>query len=285
MKLHLQTVDFAVSKEQFELYYDASLEMLVTSPVPSSLDKYYDSEGYISHTDANNTWFDRLYQRIKRKNLKSKMKIIESYKPSTKSLLDIGAGTGDFVLRARAYGYDALGVEPNKKAQAIALRKGAKLHLGIDDINHAKFKVITLWHVLEHLPNLDKQIGAILSKLDANGILVIAVPNFNSFDAKYYGKYWAGYDVPRHLWHFSQTSIEKIFEKHNVRVDRIIPMWFDAFYVSLLSEKYKKSNFQLVRAFIIGLLSNISALFSKEHSSLIFVLKKKNEGHKQPYAQ
>ena len=133
-----------------------------------------------------------------------------------------------------------------------------------------------MWHVLEHLPNLQEQIMEIAQLLESGGTLFVAVPNFKSFDSKYYGTYWAAFDVPRHLWHFSKHSIKRLFEKENMEVVSIKPMLFDAFYVSLLSEKYKGNPFYLFSAFFVGLWSNISAFFSKEYSSLIYVIKKKD---------
>ena len=133
--------------------------------------------------------------------------------------------------------------------------------------------MITLWHVLEHLPDLDHQIQLLKSKLEKEGTLIVAVPNFKSYDANYYKQFWAAYDVPRHLWHFSKTAIERIFAKHQMTVVKTKPMLFDAFYVSLLSEKYKSGCQNLIGAFYRGLRSNVSAMRTKEHSSIIYIIK------------
>ncbi|WP_108425117.1 class I SAM-dependent methyltransferase [Flagellimonas amoyensis] len=275
MKLFLKTKDFSVSKEDFELHLDEDLDMLVTSPQPENSAAYYESEDYISHTDSKKSFTDKLYQAVKQKNLRNKIQLVDNQEIKLKSLLDIGAGTGDFLVLVKSKGYEVAGVEPNEGARQLALQKGVALEPKLDRFSGTKFQTITLWHVLEHLPNLQDQINDITSLLEEEGTLIIAVPNFRSFDAKHYGTYWAGYDVPRHLWHFSKTSITKLFDPHGMEVVSIRPMWFDAFYVSMLSEKYKGNKFYLISSFFVGLWSNLAAMFSKEHSSLIYILKRK----------
>lgn len=276
MKSYLKTKDFSVSQEPFELVYDSELEMLVTHPQPKDTNRYYDSEDYISHTDSKASLTDKLYQRVKQYNLNKKTQLIENQIVEARKLLDFGAGTGDFLVKAIAKGFYGEGIEPNEKARANAERKGIQLTANTADLKEKRYDVITLWHVLEHLPDLDKQIAVISSLLEDDGTVVVAVPNYKSFDAKHYASYWAGYDVPRHLWHFSQTSIKKLFERRGMEVISIRPMLFDSFYVSLLSEKYRGNKLYLINAFFVGLWSNIRAYFSKEYSSLIYVIKKKN---------
>lgn len=274
MKLFLKTKDFSVSGESFELHWDKDLDMLVTRPQPTNLTPYYESEDYISHTDSKSSFTDRLYQLVKGKNLNYKAQVIENQIHKAKTLLDLGAGTGDFLITAQKSGFKAVGVEPNEKARQLAKEKGIELHQRLEHLSGQKFQVITLWHVLEHLPNLEEQIKSLAGLLKDDGVLVIAVPNFKSFDAKHYKSYWAAYDVPRHLWHFSKKSISKLFAPHKLEVIKMKPMWFDAFYVSMLSEKYRGNRWYLVSAFFVGLWSNLAAIFTKEHSSLIYILKK-----------
>ncbi|MHA7831621.1 MAG: class I SAM-dependent methyltransferase [Flagellimonas sp.] len=275
MRLFLKTKDFYVSGEQFELHRDEDLDMLVTKPEPQNLAPYYESENYISHTDSKTSFTDKLYQLVKAKNLKNKVQIIEDQIDKQKNLLDLGAGTGDFLITAKKSGFKVIGVEPNNKARTRAGEKGMHLLSSMEDVSGKKFQAITLWHVLEHLPNLEEQVKALVNLLEEDGVLIIAVPNFKSFDAKYYKSHWAAFDVPRHLWHFSKTSIKKLFAPHKLEVVKIKPMWFDAFYVSLLSEKYKGNKMYLISAFFVGLWSNLTAIFTKEQSSLIYILKKK----------
>ncbi len=277
MKLFLKTKDFSISGDEFELFQDEDLDMLVTRPQPKNLDSYYQGDSYISHTDANKTFEEKIYQIIKRYSLSRKVAIITKQAKGDKSLLDVGAGTGDFLLASKKKGWSIEGVEPNYGARMRANEKRINLLPSIESLPEKKFNVITLWHVLEHLPDLENQMQKIIWHLEEEGSLVIAVPNFKSNDARYYKEYWAAYDVPRHLWHFSKNAIKELFGKHNIRLVETKPMIFDAFYVSLLSEKYKsgKSGFLILfRAFFRGLWSNISAWRTKEYSSVIYILKK-----------
>lgn len=274
MNSYLKTKDYSVTGEAFELFYDNDLNMLITKPQPTNLDKYYQSDSYISHTDANKTLLDKIYQVIKKLSLRRKLRMIGSYATEEKSLLDVGAGTGDFLFLAAQNGWAVSGVEPNWLARGKAGEKSIDLSPDLDSLEKRKYKVITLWHVLEHLPDLEKQILKMISLLEEEGAIVVAVPNFKSHDAAYYKQFWAAYDVPRHLWHFSRTAINELFKKYGMEVVETRPLLFDSFYVSLLSEKYKESRFRIPRAVFRGLYSNISALFTKEYSSLIYIIKK-----------
>ncbi|WP_435624036.1 class I SAM-dependent methyltransferase [Flagellimonas sp.] len=274
MKLYLKTKDYSFSKQEFDLMWDESKDMLITHPVPENLETFYEGDNYISHTDSNKSFVDLLYQRIKAMNLSNKLQLIENQGYKNKNILDIGAGTGDFLNLARTKGFKVSGVEPSDKARDKAKQKGIDLEHNLNHISSSKYDVITLWHVLEHLPDLKNQIEKISYLLDEDGILVVAVPNFRSWDAKHYGKFWAAYDVPRHLWHFSKRSIELLFKEQQMKIKTIMPMRFDAFYVSLLSEKYKRNPFYLLSAFFKGLWSNVDAIRTKEYSSLIYVLEK-----------
>lgn len=276
MKVYLKTKDYFNTQENFELLHDPKLDMLVTYPKPKDLDKYYDSDSYISHTDKKKTIIDKSYQIVKNYNLYRKYKLLDSFQTKNKSLLDIGAGTGSFLEKGIQNNWKVTGVEPNDNARKIAMTKGIQLEKNLKNIPSQKFDVITMWHVLEHLPNLDKQIKEILSKLKKEGYLVIAVPNYKSYDAKKYKKYWAAYDTPRHLWHFSRNSISKLFEMFNVKLVRTKPLYFDSLYVSLLSEKYKTGKLNYITALTTGILSNIKAIRTKEYSSLIYILKKQD---------
>ncbi|GLB48164.1 class I SAM-dependent methyltransferase [Neptunitalea lumnitzerae] len=274
--IFLEVKDHSVSKETFKLVLDAELKMLKTTPQPSeeALPAYYESEDYISHTDAKRSVFEKVYHIVKKYALAKKVALIDSFQTTEKNLLDVGAGTGDFLLAAKNKGWKVCGVEPNDAAITNAANKGVNLFSSLDKLPNQKFDVITLWHVLEHLPNLEKQIEQISSFLKPNGVLVIAVPNYESYDAAYYKQFWAAFDVPRHLWHFSKTAIKNVFGKQGFNLVKVLPMVFDAFYVSLLSEKYKSGKMNFFKAFWIGWRSNWKAKRSGAYSSLIYVLKK-----------
>ena len=274
-KHFLTVIDYSVSKETFDLYYDQDLDLLITSPQPSpeNLGRYYESNDYISHTDSQRSLFEKAYHFVKGIALKNKLNLINNCSSSKGNLLDIGAGTGDFLFTAKQNGWETIGVEPSEKAKGIAIGKGIKFSDITQDLESHSFDVITMWHVLEHVPNLEIQIKELKRLVKPNGTIIIAVPNFKSYDANYYGKFWAAFDVPIHLWHFSKTAIQLLFQKENIKLEKVLPMKFDSFYVSLLSEKYKKGKMNFVKAIWIGLVSNWKAKSSLEYSSHIYVLK------------
>ena len=274
-KHFLTVIDYSVSKEAFDLYYDQDLDMLITSPQPSpeNLGKYYESTDYISHTDSKRSLFEKAYHFIKGIALKNKLNLVNNCSAIKGNLLDIGAGTGDFLLTAKQNGWNTIGVEPSEKAKGIAINKGIKFSDSTQELESHSFDVITMWHVLEHVPNLEIQIRELKRLVKPNGTIIIAVPNYKSYDANYYGKFWAAFDVPIHFWHFSKTAIQLIFEKENIKLEKVLPMKFDSFYVSLLSEKYKNGKMNYVKAIWIGLVSNWKAKRSSEYSSHIYVLK------------
>ena len=276
-KSFITVKDFSVSGESFSLLLNEEYQILKTHPQPTldKLGSYYEFEDYISHTDGKRTLFEKIYHFIKRKAIRDKVSLINSYQPLKGRILDIGAGTGDFLLECKNQNWDILGIEPNDKAKGIAVGKGIKFGDTIEKLESNSFDVITMWHVLEHVPDVEHQVAELKRLLKPSGTIIIAVPNFKSYDANHYKEFWAAYDVPRHLWHFSKTAIEKLFDKQNMNLEDIKPMWFDSFYVSLLSEKYKSGKMNFISGFFIGLISNVSGFFKKEFSSHIYVLKNK----------
>jgi 2-polyprenyl-3-methyl-5-hydroxy-6-metoxy-1,4-benzoquinol methylase len=201
------------------------------------------------------------------------LNLINRLNPEKGSLLDIGAGTGDFLIVAKNNNWSTKGVEPSEKAKAIALKKGVDFVNNTSELTSHSFDVITMWHVLEHVPDLENQIKELKRLIKPEGTIIIAVPNFNSYDAKHYGSFWAAYDVPRHLWHFSKTAIQTLFAKEALQLVQTLPMKFDAFYVSLLSEKYKTGKMNFIAAFWIGWCSNWKATKNLEFSSHIYIIK------------
>ena len=281
-KVILTCKDNTVSNESFDLILDENLDMLITFPQPKEgeLSKYYKSEAYISHTDASKSLFDKVYQTVKNYTIKQKIKLINSLNSENKTILDIGCGTGDFLKACKKDGWKIIGIEPDEGARNLTIKKTEiSIHTNIEELvenTSNKFDVITMWHVLEHVPNLQEYINSLKNLLKPNGVLIIAVPNYKSYDAVYYGKFWAAYDVPRHLWHFSQKSINLLFKDIGLELVKTLPMKFDAYYVSLLSEKYKSGKSNPVKAFYRGFLSNLKAKQNKEYSSLIYALKNIN---------
>ncbi len=272
LEFYISSKDYTVSNEDYKLLYNKEYDLLITDPVPEDLAKYYESDKYISHTDGNKSIIDKVYKLVKNYTLKKKLKLINSFNTKSKTILDIGAGTGDFLSICKKNNWLVNGVEPSDNAKKLAFDKGITLENDIN-IYDEKFDIITMWHVLEHIANLEEYIIKLKSLLKENGVLVIAVPNYKSYDAKYYKEYWAAFDVPRHLWHFSKSSIDKLFSKVDMKIIKVLPMKFDSYYVSLLSEKYKKGTLKPLKAFLIGLKSNLSAKSTKEYSSHIYIIK------------
>ena len=276
--IYVSLKDYSVSGETFELIHNKAFGFLETRPQPSleRLPDYYKSEDYISHTDSKRNLFEKAYHVVKTITLKRKLNIINSCSKNKKMLLDIGCGTGDFLQKAQRNGWNVSGIEPNEQARDIANHKTNNAVFNSDHLfklEKETFDVITLWHVLEHLPKLQDHINIFKKLLKPNGTLIIAVPNYKSYDAKVYKNYWAAFDVPRHLWHFSKESINKLMALEKMKVVKTLPMLFDAFYVCLLSEKYKTGTMNPIKAFWVAGLSNFKAFKTKEFSSIIYIIK------------
>ena len=283
LKPYLNCKDRAVSGEDYCLMFNDEYKMLVTKPVPKNLSNYYKSEDYISHTDSKKTFLDKAYQAVKSISLKRKLRLINeslfvqnSLSKPEKNILDVGAGTAEFLKVCKNNSWNVFGTEPDNDARNIAIKKGIVLEKDISKFSTQKFEIITLWHVLEHVENLSEYISNLNNMLSDFGRLIIAVPNFKSEDAKYYKEFWAAFDVPRHLWHFSQQSIHTLFLTERMLVEKTIPMKYDSYYVSLLSEKYKNGKINYMKALFRGFISNWKARTSSEYSSLIYVIKKQN---------
>ncbi|WP_335966711.1 class I SAM-dependent methyltransferase [Galbibacter sp. PAP.153] len=274
-KTYIRCKDHLVSNESFNLKKTEIHGLLQTTPqpLPEEIGKYYESQQYISHTDSKKNLIDKIYQWVKSYSIKNKHNVIKKYHPKAKSLLDIGSGTGDFIKYLNKY-YNCFGTEPNKNARKISIKKGNTVVEKTEDLPLKKFDVITLWHVFEHLHNPEEELRKIKSLLSNDGILIIAVPNYRSYDAKHYKENWAAYDVPRHLWHFDKTAMETLLGKENIFVVKILPLIFDSFYVSLLSEKIKSDKNNYIKAFISGWKSNWKAKTTGEYSSLVYLCRK-----------
>lgn len=277
-KTYLQTKDYFLTQEDFKIVQCKQCEFIFTNPIPSidDLSKYYDSPDYLSHT-VNKSVTGFIYDSLRNLNIKKKYRLISSLSDGNK-ILDIGQGTGEFLNYFKQKGWETLGVEPNKSARKFAI-DNYQLKVfdenELDKLEENSFDVITLWHVLEHVPDLNSRIIQIKKLIKTNGSVVIALPNIESPDATKYGEYWAGLDVPRHLYHFSEDSIKNLLDKYDMNLVSSHPMKFDAYYVSLLSEKYMKAKLPYVPAFINGFRSNLSAREKNNYSSMIFVAKQK----------
>ena len=279
---HIELTDFAVSRDTFLLSKCTNCHLLFTNPRPTAEDigPYYDFPEYYSHQDKSKNLTQWIYQKVRDYSISKKVKLIEELEETGK-LLDYGCGTGEFLNEARINLWKVYGVEPNEKARAQANKKlGGKVSESIEELKKdTVFDVITLFHVLEHIHDLRKTVKKLVNHLKPKGYLIIAVPNHESWDAKTYSNYWAGWDVPRHLYHFNSKSMEQFKNEFDLELTDIKPMIFDSFYVSLLSEKYKNPNSGLLSTYFQalknGFQSNQEAEAPGNYSSNIFIFQKK----------
>jgi 2-polyprenyl-3-methyl-5-hydroxy-6-metoxy-1,4-benzoquinol methylase len=248
-----------------------SCRLIYTNPRPAAHEAgpYYHASAYISHSDTNEGIVNKLYHAVRKFTLQSKTNWIESEKKGTKELLDVGCGNGHFLAAAKEKGWNINGVEldPETAARAANLT-GLTIAPSLKEIDPAKeFQVITLWHVLEHVYELDEYFQFFKSRLAKDGKLLFALPNPASFDATYFKQYWAAYDVPRHIYHFTPATIAALAEKYGFKLKSSRGLIFDSFYISLLSNEYKTGNKRLLHSFCIGLLSNLRAMLGKPNYS------------------
>ena len=274
--------DHYATGESFDLCRCMDCGFLFTQdfPVEAEIGKYYETPEYISHSDTRKGLMNSVYHMVRKLMLSRKAKLVkECSHLECGSILDIGTGTGYFINKMKELRWNVSAIEKSQQA-----RNFAKEHFNIEvnspeelySLLDSSFDVITLWHVMEHLEQLNKTWETINRILNDNGVLIVAVPNCESYDAKKYRDMWAAYDVPRHLWHFTPTTISKLASKHGFALTERYPMPFDAFYVSMLSEKYKKKSFTFIRGLLTGTMAWLSSLSSKDKSSsMIYIFRKK----------
>ena len=277
----LTAKDHTVSQSDFVIWQCSACSLRFTQDVPDeyTIGAYYQSADYISHSDTNKGLVNKMYMFVRKRTLRSKAALIESHSAKNRGvLLDMGAGTGAFLNEMQQRGWEVTGMEPDESARkkarelyGLELRSAAEFQAS--QSNH--FDVITLWHVLEHVHALHEYMDNLKEWLKRDGKLFIAVPNYQSLDADVYRDSWAAYDVPRHLYHFSPQSMEKLLQMHGFRLVKKKQMWFDAFYISLLSSRYRKGSVNYPVAFFQGLRSNLNAISNPDHcSSLIYIAEK-----------
>lgn len=269
-EIRMKIKDYAHTQEDFELKR-VEEGLYKTQNLPQNLVPYYDFEEYISHDDSKKGIVGQVYDLVKNFMFHQKLNLIKNNAKDNPRILDYGCGTGDFLDYLKQKEYKVEGFEPTLKAKEIASKKGLKIHSEINLID-GEFDVITLFHVLEHVEDIDSLIKSLKQKLSKKGILIIAVPNHESKDAKIYKNYWAAWDVPRHIWHFSKESLIRKVKSYNFKLVSIKPLFFDAIYISMVSEKYKQGN--SIKGILNGLYANLHALKTKSWSSHIFIFKK-----------
>lgn len=277
----LEAKDHTVSKQIFEIWscQDCSFRFTQSVPAAETIGKYYKSDTYVSHSNTKKGLINRLYHAVRKRTLQQKLRLVRQATGQMEgNLLDIGAGTGAFASVMQEAGWKVTGLEPDRDARDNAARD---YQVKLEDLSHLfelpadNYDAVTLWHVLEHVHQLHEYLETFKKILTQDGVLIIAVPNFTSDDAKYYGRDWAAWDVPRHLWHFSPKSMDVLVKKHGLTVAKTLPMKFDSYYVSMLSEGYRNGTANLFRAFWEGFTSNRRAEGDpKKYSSVIYIIKK-----------
>ena len=279
----LSAKDYTVSQKQFSIWQCNACTVRFTQDVPGqdAIGEFYASENYISHSDTKKGIINSLYHLVRKRTLGSKRRLVINEVGMLKGeILDIGCGTGAFLNTMKEAGWFINGLEPD----ALARTKAVELYdihpqssEKLFDLKPSTFNAITMWHVLEHVHELHAYIKKIGELLAPNGKLFIAVPNYTSTDAEMYDEHWAAYDVPRHLYHFSPQSMEKLVSMHGLKITSLKPMWFDSFYVSMLSEQYKNGKENILKAVYNGFISNLKAWGDvKKCSSVIYIVSKVN---------
>jgi SAM-dependent methyltransferase len=273
----MKVKDYSTSQEEFTICKCEDCDFLFTNPIPNekAIGRYYENPNYISHTNSSSGLFGRTYQFFRNRALRKKLEWISTHKSAGK-IVDYGSGTGEFLNYCKAKGWSTKGYEIAEQARLMA-RKNYGLDVNepkeFKSLTNESIDVITLWHVLEHLPDLQTSFELLASKLKVDGLLVLALPNPDSWDAKHYGKFWAAWDVPIHFYHFKKQDIQRLADQHQLELVETIKMPFDSYYVSLLSEEYKGGSKNWFKAAYNGLKSNLKA--GKENSSsLTYILKK-----------
>ena len=269
--------DYFLTGEKFEIVKcsDCGFRFTTPRPVATDLGRYYESTEYISHSDTRKGLFAAVYQQVRKYTLARKLTMISKFQQQGE-ILDIGCATGQFLNYMSEHGWKTTGIEPDEKTRERAITEYGLQVFPEEKLNFlskSSFDVITMWHVLEHVSDLNGRMKQLKELLKPQGTIIIAVPNCDSYDAKKYGQFWAGYDLPRHLYHFTKSDVKLLLEKNGFTLVNILPMKFDAFYVSLLSEKYKSGKMRWMPALWNGFWSNLKARQNNGHSSLIYVIK------------
>lgn len=270
--------DYTVSQNPFNIVGCMQCSFRFTNPRPTNdnLPEFYKSINYISHSDTKKGFVSQVYHLVRKYTLNQKLKLLKA-NVAVGNLLDYGCGTGTFLKQANAKGWNSYGTEPDEGARELSNSNKKLAFRNKQELNAfdplITFNAITLWHVLEHVTDLQETLEFFKQKLNPNGVLIIAVPNYNSYDAKHYKAHWAAYDLPRHLYHFEAKTISQLLAKYGFALNETYPMKFDSFYVSMLSEKYLSGRINYLKAFLVGLLSNLKAKKATDYSSVIYVFK------------
>ena len=277
----LTCTDFFVSGEKFQIKQCNSCGFKITENIEDedNIGSYYQSDNYISHSNTSKGIVNSVYHAVRKYMLARKRRLIEKVTSlKTGQILDVGTGTGFFLNEMKQNGWQVTGTEKSNDARDFAKKEFNLKNLPSEKLFTLKdksFDVVTLWHVLEHIHQLNENMETFARLLKTDGKLIIAVPNHDSADAKHYKEFWAAYDVPRHIWHFAPKQMKQFGGKQGFNLVSMHTMPFDSFYVAMLSEKYKKSKLALFKGIYIGKISWLNSILNPEKcSSVIYVFER-----------
>ena len=245
-------------KEDFQLVKcECGLVYLNPRPKFENIKKFYQSHEYDPHKNLKNNFRDKTYKIVQKLTLKWKHKIITSF-ITTGALLDIGGGRGAFAKFMKEKGWE---VTLQENFGKIDKRINGLHHIKkLEELDCSdKFDVITLWHSLEHIHDIHALFNKINKFLNPVGILLIAVPNINAPERKFYNKNWAPYDAPRHLYHFNLSSLTLLCSNYGYEIVQKFSLYQDTPYNILLSIK-NYNLIQLIKAGIVFFYSFITTL-------------------------
>jgi len=279
--LHFSCNDHFISKKDFSIFKCSACGFLFTQDYPEETEiaQYYESDNYISHSDISEGFSNKLYRVARGIMLRKKKNLIGKITRLKKgTILDIGSGTGYFAATMKRAGWMARGIEINEKARNFS---ASNFELEVDSPDRItsyesnSFDCVTLWHALEHFHDPFRYISEIYRLLKPGAVCVVALPNCNSYDANHYKRFWAAWDVPRHLWHFQPSTFRIFSEKSGFILENLKILPLDVFYISLLSERYKGSSMAFFKAISKAVIFSFRSLFNKERSSSVIYLLRK----------
>ncbi len=276
-KPYLVCKDYLVSQDEFTIQSCEGCGFRFTNPRPDnkSIGGYYQSTDYVSHNDKSEGLINKLYRLVRQFTLRQKLNLINSIQPEKGKLLDVGCGTGLLLETCQKGGWSVAGVEPDDSARDVAAGRLEKTVLAtIHEVGEESYDIISMWHVLEHVPDLQETINELKSRLRKGGTLLLALPNSDSYDAKHFKQYWAAYDIPRHLSHFTPESVNRLVSQAGFTLTATRPMYFDSFYIGVLSTRHRDGQTNWIESIFQGLRSNWSGSKTGNYSSLIYIFKK-----------
>ena len=206
----LDVVSYEV-EEAFDILVCSACGLGQTSPQPDDLDKYY-----ADYHGGRHGFTARFRAWSRARTLNSCVDQV-----ANKSVLDVGCGDGDFLFAAQGAGWSVAGTERGERLSELDSVKVLPDLFSIKaEFGENSFDAVTCWHTLEHFNVPSETLAEIGKLLKPEGVLLIAVPNFGGWQSRLSGKHWLHLDVPRHLWHFTTSSLQGLLHKSGFTVKR-----------------------------------------------------------------